>query len=61
MLGWLRLAVDSATKHYIAIAEHLFSYPKCWMGEGKASKLEEAIESNLSDVSLLSVVRCVGF
>ena len=45
--------VDKAIKHYDNLAKHVFSDPKRVGGDGKfkASKLEEAIKSVVTDVT----------
>jgi len=53
MLGRLRMDVDTAIKHYAALAEQVFADPKRTGGDGKfkATKLEEAIKSVVKEVT----------
>jgi hypothetical protein len=52
MLGRLRMDVDTAIKHYVDLAEYVFSDMKQW-GDGrfKTRKLEEAIKTLVNDVT----------
>jgi len=53
MLGRLRMDIDTAIKHYDALAKHVFSHPKRWKGEGKfkAKRLEEAMKAVIKEAT----------
>ena len=53
MLGRLRMDVDTAIDSYNNLARQVFSDPKRWLADGrfKATKLEAAIKSVVSDVT----------
>ena len=53
MLGRLRMDIATAIDSYNNLAEQVFSNPKRWLTDGKfkATKLEAAIKSVVSDVT----------
>ena len=53
MLGRLRMDIETAIDSYNNLAEQVFSDPKRWLADGKfkATTLEAAIKSVVSDVT----------